>query len=167
MWVQKYDYSALKMEFFQSDHDELKAFLSEKWVNYTSWGIAKQTTGWTKEKQERKAQIVEKALKKKQEELAQKLQIPMEQLFESKKATILLTRKKLKYFAELDKESIGDIDIGDIEKIYKIIKTELWEPTKITTNTNINHNEELSDEDKELISNYIKQKHGTGWDDNK
>ena len=167
MWVTKYDYSALKLEFFQSDYDEVKSFLSGKWVKYNTkrW---ENTRGRTKEKKERKEKIVEKALERKQNELAKKLEIPMEQLLESKKVTIQLTRKKLKYYWDMKDSEIKNIDLSDLEKIYKITKTELWEPTSVSKNENTNKNtNELSQEDRELIDNYFKNKNNdrNWWDD--
>lgn len=135
MAKQKHDYNNLKLEFFESDFDEVKSFLSGKWVVYNTkrW---ENTRWWTKEKKERKEKIVEKALARKQDELAKKLEIPIEHLLETKKATIQLMRKKLKYISELEK--LWDIDLNDLEKIWRIAKTELWEPTTVSNNTNNN-----------------------------
>ena len=168
MWVTKYDYSALKLEFFQSDYDEVQAFFEHKWSKGTNWNILKNTKGRSKEKKERKDKIIEKALERKQNELAKKLEIPMEQLLESKKVTIQLTRKKLKYYWDMKDSEIKNIDLSDLEKIYKITKTELWEPTSVSKNENTNKNtNELSQEDRELIDNYFKNKNNdrNWWDD--
>lgn len=155
MWVQKYDYSALKLEFFQSEYDEVKSFLSDKWVTYnTKW--TENTKGWSKEKKAWKEKIVEKALEKKQNELAKKLEIPMEWMLETKKATIQLIRRKLNAINEKTKDDWNSIDIKDVKTIREISKVELWEPTSVSKNDNTNSNKTaLSLEDKELIDNYF------------
>lgn len=158
MWVQKYDYSALKLEFFQSDYDEVKSFITGKWLVYNSWRQEK-TAGRTKDKKAWKEKIVEKALQRKQDELAKKLQIPMERLLESKKASIQLVRKKLQAIVERSKEDWDIIDLKDVKTIREMSKTELWEPTTVSKNDNINTNKDsISFEDKEMIDNYFKNK---------
>lgn len=157
MWVQKYDYSALKLEFFQSDYDEVSAFLTNKWL--TSKINRTDTAWWSKDKKERKEKIVEKALQRKQDELAKKLQIPMERLLESKKASIQLVRKKLQAIVERSKKDWDIIDLKDVKTIREMSKTELWEPTTVSKNDNINTNKDsISFEDKEMIDNYFKNK---------
>lgn len=157
MWVQKYDYSALKLEFFQSDYDEVSAFLTNKWL--TSKINRTDTAWWSKDKKERKEKIVEKALQRKQDELAKKLEIPMERLLESKKASIQLVRKKLQAIVERSKEDWDIIDLKDVKTIREMSKTELWEPTTVSKNDNINTNKDsISFEDKEMIDNYFKNK---------
>lgn len=158
MWVQKYDYSKLKLEFFQSDFDEVKSFLSDKWVNYnTKWST---NTRWrTKEKKEWKEKITKKVLLKKQNELAKKLDIPMEWLLETKKATIQLIMKKLKAIWDKSKEDWDIIDVKDVKTIREMSKVELWEPINVSKNDNTNINKDsISLEDKELIDNYFKNK---------
>ena len=157
MWVQKYDYSALKLEFFQSDYDEVSAFLTNKWL--TSKINRTDTAGRSKDKKERKEKIVEKALERKQNELAKKLEIPMERLLESKKASIQLVRKKLQAIVEKSKKDWDVIDLKDIKTIREMSKTELWEPTTVSKNDNTNTNKDsISFEDKEMIDNYFKNK---------
>ena len=157
MWVQKYDYSALKLEFFESDYDEVSAFLTNKWL--TSKINRTDTAWWSKDKKERKEKIVEKALQRKQDELAKKLQIPMERLLESKKASIQLVRKKLQAIVERSTKDWDIIDLKDVKTIREMSKTELWEPTTVSKNDNTNTNKDsISFEDKEMIDNYFKNK---------
>lgn len=59
---QKYDFAALKLEFFGSDFDEVKSFFQHKYNTYSSQ-VQHSTTGWTAEKKERKRQIVNEANK--------------------------------------------------------------------------------------------------------
>lgn len=157
MWVQKYDYSALKLEFFESDYDEVSAFLTNKWL--TSKINRTDTAGRSKDKKERKEKIVEKALERKQNELAKKLQIPMERLLEAKKTSIQLVRKKLQAIIKKTQEDWDLVDLKELETIWKMSKTELWEPTTVSKNENMNNNRDsISFEDKEMIDNYFKNK---------
>lgn len=157
MWVQKYDYSALKLEFFESDYDEVSAFLTNKWL--TSKINRTDTAGRSKDKKERKEKIVEKALERRQNELAKKLQIPMERLLEAKKTSIQLVRKKLQAIIKKTQEDWDLVDLKELETIWKMSKTELWEPTTVSKNENMNNNRDsISFEDKEMIDNYFKNK---------
>lgn len=123
----KYNRTALKLEFFQSDYDEVESYLSQKWIKRNWWGIAKQTKGRAKEKQEYKNNILQKALEKKAKEEAKNLEVSVDQLKQAKKTVIWLLMKKLKEVIEW-----GDINVAEQEKILKMIKTELWEPTNIS-----------------------------------
>ena len=127
MAKQKYDWTALKLEFFQSDYDEVESYLSQKWIKRNWWGIAKQTKGRAKEKQEYKNNILQKALEKKAKEEAKNLEVSVDQLKQAKKTVIWLLMRKLKEVIEW-----GDINVAEQEKILKMIKTELWEPTNIS-----------------------------------
>ena len=152
----KYDRSALKLEFFESKHDELKQFLSEKWVNYSSWIIAKQTKWRTKEKQEMKAMIAEEAIRKNAQKQIKELQVPLDELMKWKKAIIqLLLLQVSKYVNESKNQdwTINEIDINNAEKILRMFKTELWEPNTIGANYNMNANkvEWLTDEESEAL----------------
>ena len=131
----KYDRPALKLEFFESDHDELKAFFNEKGVNYTSWNIARATRWRPKEKQERKEKIVEKALAKKQNELAKKLEIDVDDLLKAKKTVLELLKVKLNQYVQGINEG-KPINTRDLETIWRMTKTELWEPTVVAKNEN-------------------------------
>ena len=148
-----HDYSALKLEFFKSDFDEVKWFLSDKWVNYDS-RRATRTKWRTKEKQERKKNIVEKALMKQAEKQANELSVPIEDLMKWKKAVLQLLLVQVSKFvkANQDKKDI-DIDVWDAEKILKMFKTELWEPATIWANYNMNASkvEWLTDEESEAL----------------
>ena len=123
---QKYDYKQLKLDYFQSDFEDVKGFMESIWRSY-DWNCRKQTRGWWKDKQAYKEKILQKALDKKAEEEAENLDIPTDQLLRAKKTVIWLLMKKLK-------ESIEswNINVSEQEKILKMIKTELWEPTNIS-----------------------------------
>lgn len=124
----KYDWQAIKMEFFKSDIDEVEWFFQDKFKTKTDWSIRKNTKGWTKEKQEHKDKILQEALKKKAEEDAKALELPLDELRKAKKAVLLLLVKRIKGAIEDD----NYVSVNEREKMLKMIKTELWEPTNIT-----------------------------------
>ena len=90
----KYDWPALKLEYFKSDIDEVKGFFKEI---HKVWNaqISKMTTGWSKEKLEYKNKIVEKALIKNAEKAAKSLELPMEQLTLAKKNAVVKVIKMM------------------------------------------------------------------------
>ena len=131
MTKQKYDFKAIKLEFFQDDIDEVKEFFKLKYNAYNRH-IQANTKGWTKEKQEYKEKILEKALERKAKEEAKNLEVSVEQLKTAKKTVIGLLMKKLQQTIESK-----NINIQEQEKILRMIKTELWEPTTISKNDTV------------------------------
>ena len=125
---QKYDRPNLKLEFLKSDIDEVKGFFKEK---YKVWNaqISKMTTGWSKEKIEYKNKIVEKALLKNAEKTANSLELPMEQLTIAKKNAVVKVIQKMMG---------NDLDMADMERAIKILRTEMWLPNTYTKNENTN-----------------------------
>lgn len=155
-----HDYSAMKLEFFKSDIDEVKWFLSDKWVNYDS-RRATRTKWRTKEKEEYKMKILEKALQKNAEKQAKELSVPIEDLMKWKKAILwLLLNQVSKYVKAKNEKKDIEIDVWDAEKILKMFKTELGEPATIWANYNMNANkvEWLTDEESEALDILFSQK---------
>lgn len=124
----KYDYSALKLEFMKSDFDEVKWFITDKWLKYSS-ERATRTKWWAKEKLEHKNKIVEKALLKNAEKTANSLELPMEQLTIAKKNAVIKVIQKMMG---------NDLDMADMERAIKILRTEMWLPTTYSKNENMN-----------------------------
>lgn len=130
----KYDRQALKLEFFQSEIDEVYNFLAWKFGEKTvKWNLKNKVKGWSKEKQEYKDKILQKALEKRAKEEAKSLEIPIDQLLKAKKAVISLFMNKLnKVLAQQKTDENADFNVKEFEKILKVIKTELGEPTNIS-----------------------------------
>lgn len=125
---QKYDYNKIKMEFMQSDFDEVKWFLSDKWVRYNSrWTT--RTKWWAKEKQQMKDKILAKATQNVITKQAKELEIPMEQLTIAKKNAVVKVIQKMMN---------TDLDMSDLERSIKILRTEMWLPTTYSKNENMN-----------------------------
>jgi len=130
----KYDRQALKLEFFQSEIDEVYNFLAWKFgEKAVKWNLKNKVKGWSKEKQEYKDKILQKALEKRAKEEAKSLEIPIDQLMKAKKAVISLFMNKLnKVLAQQKTDENADFNVKEFEKILKVIKTELGEPTNIS-----------------------------------
>ena len=133
----KFDYNALKLEYFQSEIDEIKWFRLDKGLNYNS-RVATMTKGRWQEKQKRKDKILEKALERQKNKIAKELEIPVEDLFKIKKDVIELMKHKLKQYTQkvdlaVDGEDVS-INTKDLEKIRKVAKVELGEPMIVTKN---------------------------------
>ena len=149
MAKQKYDWYKLKLEFFQSDFDEVKAFLEHIWSSYNR-NTLKRTRWWTKEKQEYNQKITQKALENALKKQAKDLEIPMDQLAQAKKNAVI---KAINVMME-DK-----LSMTDSERIIRILRTEMWLPNTYSRNENINEErQELNQEDKDLIDEYFKEK---------
>lgn len=126
----KYDWPALKQEFFQSDIDEVYNFLSWKFgEKAVKWNLKNKVIGWTKEKQEYKDKILAKALEKNIAKQAKEIEIPMEQLTIAKKNAVVKVIQSM-----MNK----DLDLTDLERTIKILRTEMWLPTSYNKNDNTN-----------------------------
>lgn len=130
----KFDYNALKLEYFQSDIDEIKRFWLDKGLNYNT-RVATMTKGRWDEKKARREKIIEKALAKKQNELAKKLEIDVDDLLKAKKTVLELLKVKLNQYVQGINEG-KPINTRDLETIWRMTKTELWEPTVVAKNDN-------------------------------
>ena len=122
MWVQKYDLVKLKKEFIASDYTDVKSFLR-------SLGIAEKintikTKWWSKEKRELKAKSAERALKKVETKLAEKLEPSTEFLLWNIAKAIELTKVKLDQM-----EAKGNINVKDLNTIRGMNRIQNWQPT--------------------------------------
>lgn len=127
---QKYNYTKLKAEFLKSDFIEVKWFITAKWLRYNSeW--AKRTKWWAKEKQENDNKALVKATEKAINKQADALEIPMEELSIAKKNAVT---KVIKMMMD-DKKPL---DVADIERVVKIIRTEMGLPNTYSKNENLN-----------------------------
>lgn len=125
-----YDRQALKLEFFQSDIDEVKVFMETKYGQWKrNWTMNKNTRGRSKEKQEYKDKILQQVLERRAKEEAKNLEIPVDKLMKAKKAVIWLFMQKVE--KKLSQKE-PNINVKEFDKILKIIKTELGEPTNIS-----------------------------------
>lgn len=140
MQQKNFDYNALKLEYFKSDIDEIKGFWVAKGLKYNS-KVGEHTRGRGQEKQKRKDEIVKKALEKEKNRIANKLEIDPDDLFKTKKQAYELMKVKLNQYTKKINEAkaTGEeenvpINMKDLEKIRKVAKVELWEPTIVAKN---------------------------------
>lgn len=136
----KYDYNALKLEYFKSEIDEIKSFRIDKGLTYSS-RTREMTKGRGQEKQKRKEAIIQEALEKEKKRIAKKLEIDPEDLFKTKKQAYELMKVKLNQYTKKINQAKEDgeeenvpINMKDLEKIRKVAKVELWEPTVVAKN---------------------------------
>lgn len=127
---QKYDYKQLKLEFLQSDFDEVKWFIVDKWLIYNSWWTTR-TKWWAKEKQQMKEKILAKAQENMIKKQAKELELPMEQLSIAKKNAVI---KVIQMMMDKDKP----LDMSDMERSIKILRTEMGLPNSYAKNENTN-----------------------------
>lgn len=146
MQAKKYDYNALKLEYFMSDIPEVSRFFQDKGLTFNS-RVREIVTWRSKEKQKRLDDITAKALERKKNEIAKKLEIPVEDLFKTKKQALEVMKAKLnQYIKQINgNPDEANISMKELEKIWKMTKVELWEPTIVQQNTGtINANLETS-----------------------
>jgi len=146
MQAKNFDYNALKLEYFMSDIPEIKRFWIEKGLKYNSQ-VGEHTKGRGQQKQKRLDDITAKALERKKNEIAKKLEIPVEDLFKTKKQALEVMKAKLnQYIKQINgNPDEANISMKELEKIWKMTKVELWEPTIVQQNTGtINANLETS-----------------------
>ena len=127
----KYDWNKLKLEFFKSDYDDIAPFIEQTLGQKTAKNgtIARNTKWWDKEKKEYKNWILEKALLLNANKQAKELEIPMEQLWMAKRNAVIKVIQQM-----MNK----DMDINELERTIKIIRTEMWLPTTYSKNENLN-----------------------------
>lgn len=132
----KYNWSELKLKYFQSERDDVTGFFQENLGIKLTWWIREKIKWWSKEKQEYKEKIVEKALKKTLEKKARELEIPIEVLQKWKKNALIHIMNDLT-------KNGARMKMRDRVAGLNALKTELWEPTSVNKNENINKSEPL------------------------
>ena len=136
----KYDWAELKLQYFQSDIDDVSEFILQS-IWKSSWGRNNtKVKWWRQEKEAYKQKIIEKALKRNLEKKAKSLEIPVEVLQKWKKNALIWIMNDLTKNAE--KMSMRDRVVW-----LNALKTELWEPTTVSKNENINKSEPLNESD--------------------
>ena len=122
---QKHDFKALKKEFMASKCNEVKVFIENKLGKGSwNWNMSRNTKWWAKEKKELKARSTDKALKKVENKLAEKLEPSTEFLLWNITKAIELTKVKLDQMAEK-----GNINVKDLNTIRWMNRIQNWQPT--------------------------------------
>lgn len=114
----KYDWPALKLEYFRSDLAEVKAFFERKFGLYNG-NISLKTNGWPAEKEEWKTKATEMVLIAFQKKRAERLGIVLDDIS-------MLIEDGVKRMAEK-----GNIDADSLKKFHEMVRTELGLPSRI------------------------------------
>ena len=142
----KYDRAGLKLEFFESDINEVKPFFVHKYNSESAYTrqVAWMTKWRWKEKQAYKEAVLHKSMQKNINKRAKELEIPVEALKESKLRAVWKIMEMLE---------MKDLSMKDLALWLEKIKTELWEPERIGANYNVNANKLawLSDEELQAL----------------
>lgn len=136
----KYDWTELKLQYFQSEVDDVKAFFQLLWSQQLDWNTIKKTKWRSKEKQAYKEKIIKRALEENAKKKAKEIEVPIEALQVWKKNALVGIMN------DLTKKS-DKLSISDKVKWLNALKTELGEPTTVSKNENINKTEPLNEED--------------------
>ena len=120
---QKRDYEKLKKEFMASKYSDVKQFIEDKWTRYNATR-AKNTKWWAKEKKELKVRAADKAIKRVENKLAEKLEPSSEFLLWNINKAIELTAMKLDQMEEK-----WNINVKDLNTIRSMNRIQNWQPT--------------------------------------
>ncbi len=126
----KYDRSVLKWMFFKSDIIDVKSFFENIWHSYNRH-ITINTKWRQQEKKRRTAELQTKAIETAEEEYIKKYKPNTKQLEKFHELIMLTIWKKILSLTSKDKDA-DDIYTKDIETLWKMVKTEKWEPTSIS-----------------------------------
>lgn len=133
---QKRDYEKLKKEFMASKESEVKVFFEWKYGQWKwNWTISKNTKWWANEKKELKAKATDRALKKIETKLAEKLEPSSEFLLWNINKAIELTAMKLDQMEEK-----WNINVKDLNTIRSMNRIQNWQPTTyVKEEQDVNH----------------------------
>lgn len=126
----KYDWEALKREFFESSFMEVKAFFEQKYSTEVAFSgnVKKRTTGWPDEKKKWKQDTLILALENLKKEKSERVKNILDKI-------LLLVESDIEMMLER-----GHVDEDALKKLWEIMRTEGGLPTRITHNTNTNTN---------------------------
>lgn len=150
MASKKYDWERLKLEFMASESQDLRPWL-ESQIGKTqakSGQATKKTAGWAKEKTEFLGKIQARAIRELERDQAQNWKPKMKELGLMHNTIITLYKAALnKMFEESVDKATGKVikmpDLWDVDRIWKVVKTEKGEPITVTKSDN-NHTGSLT-----------------------
>lgn len=132
---QKRDYEKLKKEFMASKYSDVKQFIEDRWTRYNATR-AKNTKWWSKEKKELKVRAADKAIKRVENKLAEKLEPSSEFLLWNIAKAIELTKVKLDQM-----EQKWNINVKDLNTIRWMNRIQNWQPTTyVKEESDVNQN---------------------------
>lgn len=123
----KYDLSELKLDYLTWDYESVNSFLIQKWLKTKiNW---KDVKWWDKDKIKMKEKMLAKATQNVITKQAKELELPMEQLTIAKKNAVVKVIQKMMG---------NDLDMADMERAIKILRTEMGLPNTYSKNENLN-----------------------------
>lgn len=151
---QKYNWDKLKLDYFSSPVMEVKDFFQYQYSTY-SGHIKQKTIGWRKEKDGIIKHCSKLAKQEIQEELKELYKTSSIELSKMHETTMILFKSKLFNLAQnVSKDEKGNIilpenlNLKELKIIWEIVKTELWEPIKISNKKLYNYQDNLVSEIK-------------------
>lgn len=131
----KLDYAKIKKDFMASEDVEVKGFFLSNNLPYNRQ-TRENTKWWSKEKKMLKVKATDKALKKIENKLAEKLEPSTEFLLWNITKAIELTRVKLEQM-----EQKGNINVKDLSTIRWMNRIQNWQPTTyVKEESDVNQN---------------------------
>jgi len=119
----KYDWNIIKVDFFKSNHLEVKGFFEEQCGTYNG-RIRSKTTGWAKEKEKWKEKMTKDALEQLQSNRTKSLATCLDHL--------LIEVKR-----RVDKpELIGTMKVNDLHTLWQLLRCENGLSDRITEQKN-------------------------------
>jgi hypothetical protein len=157
------DWSALKLDFYESDFLEIFPFLEDKFgKSSVNWNLRTKTKGRSKDKAQWLEKIREKALKKAEKKLENKRIPETERLVWLYKNAIWFLEERSNQQTNTSNNTIKKLNIKDIKEFISIIRLEYWLPTSVNKSENTDNNwdyeENLTYEEQELYDAFIRQK---------
>lgn len=132
---QKRDYEKLKKEFMSSEYTDLSSFIATKWVPYNRH-TREHMKWWAKEKKAMKARATDKAIKRVEDKLVDKLEPSTEFLLWNIAKAIELTKVKLEQMEEK-----WHINVKDLNTIRGMNRIQNWQPTTyVKEESDVNQN---------------------------
>ena len=139
----KYNWEALKDEFFASEHIDVASFIRERLGKDTGSNthIANKTKGWGDDKKAYQQEITDKAKEKAKQKLIEKLKVKLEDVLAGKRLSYDLMISFLEGFAKIlnnkeltkeEKKFMAVFPPKSIDMITKWMQIELGEPTKLS-----------------------------------
>lgn len=154
-WDAKYNRRELKRGYFKSPEKSFKDYLRKHSEHERSDYIRQKVKKREDEKNERLQAIQDSAVEKVAEsEEAKALTDILANMKIMKQNALAVAWMILKHKIKTAKENPDEVDIADIEKLLKIVKTELGEPSSISSAYNRSMNnkpKKLSIEEVEII----------------
>jgi len=143
----KTDYSALKLEFFQSDIHEIKGFIESKWRKW-SWNYGKMTKWRHTEKQRRLKRVEEKALERAAKEAAKAVELDMTKIKKAKRNAVNILIWSLNNWVKKDWTIKKTISVNDVKWVLNSLKIELHEPIIVSKSHSTVVSEDLTPEER-------------------